>query len=147
MLREPATARTLAKQFAVGFGIAVLLPMTVWYGVRLFHPPPDRGEYFPEEKYGAAPAPLPPAGEAGHTDPKAEKARTERAERQERFEEAERLHYRSMFFVAYPVGLLAIAGGGLLRVQAVGAGLMFAGLFTLGPGCYSYWDKMGDGMR
>jgi len=73
--------------------------------------------------------------------------RKERLERQERFEEAERLHYRRMFFVAYPVGLLAIVVGGLLRVQAVGAGLMFAGLFTLGSGCYSYWDKMGDGMR
>src|SRR5437870_10159800 len=120
MMREPATARTLAKQFAVGFSIAVLLPMTVWYGVRLFHPPPERSDYFPEEKYGAAPAPLPPPGEAGD-DPKTEKARKDRAERQERFEEAERLHYRSMFFVAYPVGVLAIVGGAMLRVQAVGA--------------------------
>jgi hypothetical protein len=140
MTREPAKTRTLAKQFDVGFGIAVLLPLTVWYGVHLFHPPPERKEYFPEEFAAPHQAPAAPVEVT-------EKASKDREQRTERFEQAERLYYRDLFYVAYPVGLLAFVAGTFLRVQAVGAGFMFGGLFTLGEGCYSYWDKMGDTMR
>lgn len=141
MARESATVSTLAKQFAVGIGIATLLPLTVWYGVRLFHPPPERRTYFPEELEGM-PQPTPPRG-----DEEGDKARLERTQRLEQFEAAERLYYRALFYVAYPIGLLAFIVGTFLHVQAVGAGSMFGGLFTLGEGCYSYWDKLGDGMR
>lgn len=140
MTQQPSTHRTWAKQFAVGFGIAVLLPLTVWYGVHLFHPPPERKEYFPEEFAAPRQAPAEPVEVT-------EKARKDREERTERFEQAERLYYRDLFYVAYPVGLLAFVVGTFLRVQAVGAGFMFGGLFALGEGCYCYWDKMGDTMR
>jgi hypothetical protein len=144
--QEPGTARTLAKQFATGLGISVLLPLTVWYGVALFHPPPDRHIFFPDE-YSMTPAPAAAPVAPEGSDEKADTARREREERQKRFEAEERLYYRAMFFVAYPVGLTAILVGALLRVQAVGAGLMFGGLGSLAEGCYSYWDKLGDSMR
>lgn len=132
------SVRTLAKQFAIGFGIAALLPLAVWYGVRLYHPPPEWEAYLSPELYEDI------------RDAKGEEKselRAERAQRKQELEEAQRLFYRDLFYVAYPVGILALLVGAFLRVQAVGAGLMFGSLFTLGEGCYCYWDKMGDWMR
>jgi hypothetical protein len=131
------STRTLPKQFAIGFGIAALLPLAVWYGVSLFHPPPERED---TSSYDLA-----DYREAASEEK--ERLRQEKAQRKQELEEAFRCYYRDMFYAAYPVGILALIVGAFLSVQAVGAGLMFGGLFTLGEGCYCYWDKMGDPMR
>jgi hypothetical protein len=130
-----------AKQFAIGIGIALLLPLSVYYGVLLFSPPPDSSKYYEQsQEYSRR------LSEAKTT---AEKDRIvkEKSLNQKRQEEAQKRHQQHIFLVAYPVGLLAIIIGSLLTVQAVGAGLMFGGIFTLAEGCYSYWDKMPDWTR
>jgi hypothetical protein len=128
------TLYTLPKQFAVGLGILALLPLAVWYGVNLVHAPPDPNALLSAETR----EPVLPGQSRIEED---------FSEGRKRFEEEQRLYFRTMFFVAYPVGVLAFAGGALLRNQAVGAGLMFGGILTLGQGCYYYWDKMGDWLR
>jgi len=37
----------LARQIAIGFGIAVIFPLLVYYGVATFYPPPNRADYLP----------------------------------------------------------------------------------------------------
>ncbi len=125
--KHGATAGALPRQFAIGVGVAVLLPLVVWYGARLLHPPPDSKAYSRS------------LSEAKSTQ--------EREHLDQEYEDAQRSYYRDMFWVAYPVGLLALVGGTLLPVKAVGTGFMFGGLFTLAEGCFSYWDRMGDWLR
>lgn len=54
---------------------------------------------------------------------------------------------RRLFFVATPIGLAAIIIGSFLAVQAVGAGLIFGGIFTLIDGYCWYWSELQDWMR
>ena len=135
------TVRELAKQIGVWLGIFVLLPLSVAYGTRAFRPPPDW------EQYTKAETRL--SGRIMETEEPADKAKLqEELDRlEEQREREERVFYRIMFWVAYPVGLVAVIVGILFPVQAVGAGLLFGGLATLTSGCYSYWDKMGDWLR
>src|SRR3954469_3432577 len=105
--------RTLAKQFAVGLGITALLPLAVWYGVNLWSPPPDsKDHYKAQEKLDKKAA-------KAKDEAEQEKLAQEKERLKEEYEEAERLYYRDMFYVAYPVGVLAVLAGTLLRVQAV----------------------------
>jgi hypothetical protein len=62
-------------------------------------------------------------------------------------EEEQRLYYRAMFWIGFPIGLTTLVVGLFLRSVAVGTGLAFGGLCTLTAGCYSYWDDMGDALR
>src|SRR5262245_24882592 len=123
MEQRGESARTLAKQFAIGVGISALLPLAVWYGVRLYDPPPDWEVYIGSD-----------LSEDRREAKGEEKSQlhAERTQRKQEREEAQRLFYRDLLYVAYPVGILALLLGAFLRVQAVGAGLMFGGLYTRG---------------
>ncbi len=117
------------------------MPLTVWYGTNVFSPPPNWKEYTRsaeriEERIRDA------KGER-----EKERLRDEKDRLDEKKEGEERVYYKHMFWVAYPVGLVAIVLGTFFPVQAVGAGLMFGGLSSLAAGCYSYWDKMTDQLR
>lgn len=130
-----------AKEFAIGIGIAILLPLSVYYGVQLFSPQPDWSKYFEQsQEYDRR------FNEA-KTKEERDRISKVRSHAKEKHEESQRRHKQHIFFVAYPVGMLAIIAGSLLTVQAVGAGLMFGGIFTLAEGCYSYWDNMADWTR
>src|SRR5438128_5867374 len=141
MAQDVTTIREFVKQIAVWLGVVVSLPLSVWYGTSAFSPPPDNKEYSKatsrlDEKIKEA------GGQA-----EKEKLREERDRLEEQNEEAKRVHYGHMFWVAYPVGLVALIVGTFFPVQAVGAGLMFGGLISLAAGCYAYWDKMEDSLR
>jgi len=41
-----------AKQFAVGFGIVILLPLLAYYSVALLSPPPDYSSYYTQDVNG-----------------------------------------------------------------------------------------------
>ena len=129
-VREPL------KQIAIWFGVIGLIPLSAWYGAATYSPPPDTKEYYKstarfEEKIKEA-----------EGQPEKEKLREERDRLAKDHEEAERVFYRDMFWVAYPVGLVALILGIFFPVQPVGSGAVIGGLSTLGTGCYSYWDKM-----
>jgi hypothetical protein len=134
---RPSRAREWAKQLAAWLGITALVPLTVWYATAAIRPPPDEGEY--DRAHSRLESRINDTKDQAAKDKLyAEKERVEKDH-----EQAEKAFYRRMFWVAYPVGLLALAIGVLVPVQAVGAGLMFGGIFTLTAGCYSAWDELG----
>jgi hypothetical protein len=131
----------IVKQIAIWLSIAVLLPLSVWFGTSAVSPPPDWKEY---------------ARSIARVDEKTRDAtsaseketfRQEKDRRQAELDEEERVFFCVMFWAAYPIGLLAIIIGIFFPVQVIGAGLMFGGLSSLTAGCYSYWDKMDGWLR
>ena len=128
----------LAKKFALGFGIAVILPMLVHYGVSTFIPAPkweDRYSHYRYQNYQNA-----------SSEEKA-KIDKERQEAEKIWKEKEKIFQRHLFFVAVPIGIAAIIIGALSSIQAIGTGLMFGGIFTLMDGYICYWSELQDWMR
>ena len=128
----------LAKNFALGFGIAIILPMLVYYGVSMFSPSPKWRDYRVD----------------GYSQRYEEADKEEKAElrkEQKRLEEERRAHSkrfeRQLFFVATPIGIAAMIAGSVIAIQAVGAGLMFGGIFTVTEGYVCYWSELPDWMR
>ena len=84
----------LAKKIALGFGIAVILPMLIHYGVSTFSPAPkeeDGNKCYACEKYKDAT----PAEKA--------KIDKENEERERIFKQKETVFQKHLFFVAVPV--------------------------------------------
>jgi len=128
----------LAKKFALGFGIAIILPMLVHYGVSTFSPSPkweDRYGTYSYQKYQNA------------TPEEKIKLDEERDAAEKRWHSQEKIFQRHLFLVAVPVGLAAIIIGALSLIQAIGTGLMFGGIFTLIDGYCWYWSELQDWMR
>jgi len=128
----------LAKKFALGFGIAIILPMLVHYGVSTFSPAPkwqDRYETNYYQKYQNA------------TPEEKAKLDKERDAREKRWREQEKIFQKHLFFVAVPIGITTIILGAVSSIQAIGTGLMFGGIFTLVDGYCWYWSELQDWMR
>ncbi len=128
----------LAKKIALGFGIAVILPLLVHYGVSTFTPQPKWQDYYQYQNYGA---------EQGVSAQEKAKLEAERVEKERAYHKAEKVFQERLFIVAVPIGLGAIVLGGLGTVQAIGTGLMFGGIFTLTEGYCLYWSELQDWMR
>src|SRR5665213_251399 len=110
-----------AKQIAVWLGITSLLPLVAWFGTAAFYPPPDSEEFNRvqsrlNERLGSA---------TTQTDKDALRAEIDQRAKQNT--DAEHKFERRMFWVAWPVGILALVIGTFVSVQTVGAGLMFGG--------------------
>ena len=128
----------LAKKFALGFGIAIILPMLVHYGVSSFSPRPKWQDYYDVGYYQRIKDASP--------EEKA-KLEQERKEQQEKLEEVRKRFQKHLFFVAVPVGIIAIVVGAISPIQAIGTGLMFGGIFALINGYCWYWSELQDWMR
>ena len=128
----------LAKKFALGFGIAIILPMVIYYGVSTFVPAPKWEDYQVKNYYEI------------HRDASPVEQRQLEAKqnslRQQR-NDAEEIFQKHLFWVAVPLGILAIILGAFLPIQAIGTGLMFGGIFTVCEGYLCYWSKLNDGLR
>lgn len=129
----------LAKKFALGFGIAIILPMLVHYGVSTFSPQSQRRDYSYQAGYYQRMQKATPEEKA--------KLEQEREKRDNEFRNNEKRFQRSLFFVAVPVGIVTIILGSLNPIQAIGTGLMFGGIFTLVDGYCWYWSELQDWMR
>jgi len=127
------------KQFAVGIGIAVLLPLFVYYGASLLSPPAHWSEFYSTNYYQKK--------ENAKTPEQKKQVEHEENQRRDKLNAQDLKHQRMVFYVAYPVGIAAIIVGAFLSITAVGAGLMFGGIFTLTTGCSLYWDKMTDALH
>jgi hypothetical protein len=131
----------IVKQIIVWLGIVVLLPFSVWYGTSTFTKAPDWKEH--SRASARLDARILDATEAADR----EKLRDEKDELDADLHRAEQHFYSRMFWVAYPIGLVAVVAGILLGVQAVGGGLLYGGIASLVMGCFTYWDNMNDGLR
>ena len=126
--------------FAIAMGIAILLPMLVFYGVKTFSPAPDWEDYHTRQLYEEPPAEKITPGE------KAEMAR-QQEEAAAKYNTAQKLHQMHLFFTAVPVGLLAVIVGTFIRVPALGPGMVFGGVFTLVEGYLFNWQELSDPIK
>ena len=128
----------LAKKFGFGFGIAILLPMLVHFGVSTFSPQPKWHDYYDSNYYTEY---------QNATEEERKELQKEKKEIDDKYRSKRKIFERRLFFVAAPVGIAALAIGSYVGVQAVGAGLIFGGIFTLVDGYCWYWSELQDWMR
>lgn len=128
----------LGKKFALGFGIAILLPLMVHYGVSTFSPCPKDRDYQVEN--------FKELHERGFLQDKI-RLEQERSRLKKELKAHKKRFQKHLFFVAAPTGIIAILAGSFLGVQAVGTGLMFGGILTLMNGYIWYWSELQDWMR
>lgn len=73
-------------------------------------------------------------------------------EKERKAKEAERLSkekefQKLLYFVAVPLGILAIILGACLPFRAIGAGLMFGGIFCVCNGYFNYWNELSESLK
>jgi len=113
----------LARKIALGFGIAVVFPMLLHYGVSTFTPQPKWQDYQVQGVFDP------------HASPEEKaKRQAEQQKKQEERKSAEKRFQQHLFLVAVPLGLVALVVGAFLRLPALGTGLMFGGIFSVGDG-------------
>jgi hypothetical protein len=106
----------IAKKIALGFGIAVVFPMLIHYGVSTFVHPPKWEQFHLRGRYDESASPLD----------------------MDAYKMAEKRFQEHLFAFAVPLGLVALMVGAYSRSPAIGAGLMFGGIFSIGDGVRGY---------
>jgi hypothetical protein len=124
----------LARQIAIGFGIAIIFPLLIHYGVATFHPAP---------RYESPIASLAPNA----TPDERKEYFAQQQQRQKNYAEAAKEFARILVIVSTPLGVAAILVGAYLSFQAVGTGLIFGGIFAISWGYWSYWSYLDDWIR
>jgi len=139
--RDGRDADKLIKQLVIWVSISALLPLTSYAGATMLHPRTRLDDLQAQQQ----------RVQQETTDTKDVKTRGKSRDRNEelrkQIEQEQRGFYRSMFWLACPIGYTALVIGLFLRAVPVGTALAFGGLCTLPTGCYSYWDSMGDSLR
>jgi uncharacterized membrane protein YphA (DoxX/SURF4 family) len=133
----------LARQIAIGFGIAVIFPLLVYYGVATFYPAPKR-----ELVTAVTMLPPNPAPEERQKYMDEQKRRQEEQQkRNEEYNRAAREFALHLVTISTPLGVVAILVGAYLSLYAIGTGLIFGGIFAVGAGYWSYWNYLEDWVR
>jgi len=122
----------LAKKIALGFGLAIIFPMMIHYGVSTFSPAPKFESYAKQEEFNKTATPQ-------------EKIQKEEAIKA--YESAQKQFEKHLYMVAVPLGLVAILIGAFSRIQSIGSGLMIGGIFSITDGYINYWSHLEDWMR
>ncbi|NCG08032.1 MAG: hypothetical protein GWO81_00425 [Verrucomicrobia bacterium] len=125
----------IAKKIALGLGIAMILPMMIHFGVGSFVSCPQWQDYQIENYYE----------QHERSDAEAQKElEAEQLELDHAFE-AQEIHFQwVLFYIAVPLGLLALFIGAFTELKGVGAGLMFGGIFSICNGYANNWDYLDD---
>jgi hypothetical protein len=130
----------LARQFAVAISIAILIPMLVYYGVTLIQPYPNiHNETHVVVTVRVAPT-TPEGWKAWEEEHQTEEKRHK--EQMDAIDKATSPFFRTLFFLATPLGLVAIFVGSYLGSISVGAGLIFGGIATVTDGYWGYWKHL-----
>lgn len=128
----------LAKKFALGFGIAIILPLMFHYGVSMFSTPPERIDYHIDNY------------RQDYRDASTEKKKELAAKKKKlelEFKSANKKFQQHLFFVAVPLGLLSIVIGAFVSSNAIGSGLIFGGILSVSHGYINYWSELPDSLR
>ena len=123
----------LAKKIALGFSIAIVLPLLIHYGVATFYPEPKPEDYRLSPETTA----LAHGSFADQVKFGEEQRRTGDA-----LAAAEAHFEQRLFIVAVPLGLVALLVGTFLPIPATGSGLMFGGIIAVCDGYFNYWDHL-----
>jgi uncharacterized membrane protein YphA (DoxX/SURF4 family) len=127
----------LARQIAIGFGIALIFPLLIYYAVCTFHPAPVRLAYFPV---------TPPLAANATADQRKTYADQQR-KRQEAYDSAARDFSRILVLVSTLLGIAAILVGAFLTLQSIATGLILGGILTIAWGYWSFWPDFEDWVR
>ncbi len=134
----------LARQIVIGFGIAIIFPLLIHYGVATFHPAPKYQDF-------NSPRPtLPSDSSVDERKAYAEKVREHsetQKQLQEAFAQANKQFARILAVVSAPLGITAILVGAYLSFQTIGAGLILGGILSIGWGYWGYWHHLDDWIR
>ena len=127
----------LARQIAIGFGVAIILPLLVYYGVRTFYPPPVWSEIVVSY--------VPAAAQANAEERQA--AQQKRRDDEAAYAAKAKAFARVLVIVSAPIGIAAILGGAYLANIAIGTGLILGGILTVAHGYFGYWSYAEDWLR
>jgi hypothetical protein len=133
----------LARQIAIGFGIALIFPLLVYYGVASIFSRPQLPTY-----RSTVILPVNPTPE--ERQKYQEERRAEQQEQQKRmdaYQVAAKDFARHLITIAVPLGICAILVGAYLPLYAIGTGLIIGGISTVGSGYWNYWQYLPDWMR
>jgi hypothetical protein len=134
----------LARQIAIGFGIAIIFPLLVYYGVATFNPPPHMEAVSAPVRILAANA------TAEERNAYAEERKTysdELQHRRDAYGAAAKIFARTLVMISTPLGIAAILLGAFLPLHAIGTGLIFGGIEAVAFGYWTYWQYLEDWMR
>jgi hypothetical protein len=112
----------IAKKFALAFGIAIVFPAMIHYGVSTFSPEPRWQDY--------------------HVTALIDSNSAEYQKKDAEYKAAEKVFEKHLFSVAVPLGLITVIVGAFLGVPAIGTGLMFGGIFSVTDGYFNYWSEL-----
>jgi uncharacterized membrane protein YphA (DoxX/SURF4 family) len=126
----------LARQIAIGFGIAIIFPLLVYYGVKTFHPAPVMEQAPVAEQFNPQATP----------DERRTNQQKQR-DRQEAYAAKAKDFARVLIIVSTPLGIAAIFLGTYLANAAVGTGLILGGILTVAHGYWGYWSYADDWLR
>lgn len=129
----------LARQIAIGFGIALVFPLLIYYGVSTFHHAPQLRDYEVKVDYVQNPT--------AEKQKEIEAQKNERDKKYAEFRTAAKEFSRILILVSTPLGVAAILIGAYLKYFAIGTGLILGGILSLGWGYFSYWDYLDDWIR
>ena len=133
----------LARQVAIGFGIAFIFPLLVFYGVAtFFHPPKMQSAVV-----ATMMPPNPTPEERQQYIEQQQQRQKEQKQRQEAYNIAAKDFARHLVIISTPLGVAAILIGAYLALHAVGTGLIIGGIFTVAWGYWSYWLYLDDRVR
>jgi hypothetical protein len=121
-------AAMLARQIAIGFGIAIVFPLLVYYGVRTAYSPPK----WDTEVYSS---------------PMTAEDRQRQRERRDAYTARSREFARVLIMASTPLGIAAILIGTFVSLPALGTGLILGGIFTVAHGYWGYWSYADDWLR
>jgi putative Mn2+ efflux pump MntP len=130
----------LARQIAVGFGIALIFPLLVYYGAATFYPMPKYQDV-------VTAALVSPANPAPEQRKDYEEQRQKQREQQLAYNAAAKDFARVLVAVSTPLGAAAILVGAYLALESIGTGLIFGGIFTVVWGYWGYWQYLDDWIR
>ncbi|HML06771.1 MAG TPA: hypothetical protein VK430_01410 [Xanthobacteraceae bacterium] len=133
----------LARQIAIGFGIAVIFPLLVYYGVATIYPPPER----PGVIAAVLMPPNPTPEERQEYREKERERQQKQKEQEEAYKAAAKDFARHLIVIAAPLGYAAILIGAFLPLYAIGTGLILGGISTVGHGYFAYWQYLDDRVR
>ncbi len=139
--RDGRDVDNLIKQLVIWVSISALLPLTSYAGATMLHPRKRLDDLQAQQQRVQQ-----ETNDTKDVETR-RKSRDQDEELRQQIEKEQRAFYRSMFWVACPIGYTALVIGLFLRAVPVGTALAFGGLCTLVTGCYSYWDSMGDSLR
>jgi hypothetical protein len=124
----------LFKRIALGFGIAIILPMMLHWGVSTFVPKPK----YPEHNISVS---------IESIKEKNVEKREQWMTQKEKYEKELKHFQIYLFFVSVPLGIIAIILGAFIPFKAIGAGMIFGGIFSVCDGYINYWSELSAALR